>query len=87
MVGGWKGGISRTYSYRLKKDMPKVCSSCGERPCEHCGRGPKLVLHHIDENPRNNDPSNLTILCGRCHHLVHGKQFYLSSPALSGRKK
>ena len=30
-------------------------------------------LHHIDENPSNNDPSNLRLLCVRCHAARHGK--------------
>lgn len=28
-------------------------------------------LHHIDEDPSNNDPLNLIPLCGNCHGRVH----------------
>ncbi|WP_420645773.1 HNH endonuclease [Candidatus Leptofilum sp.] len=34
--------------------------------CAICGAD-KLHLHHIDENPSNNDPENLIPLCPNCH--------------------
>ena len=30
-----------------------------------------LAVHHLDENPANNDPSNLVTLCGTCHAVHH----------------
>jgi hypothetical protein len=30
-----------------------------------------LELHHIDHNPKNNELSNLKILCSNCHSLEH----------------
>lgn len=44
--------------------------------CEKCGRSrreTRLYVHHIDENPLNNDPSNLITLCGSCHQLTHAQ--------------
>lgn len=41
-------------------------------PCTRCG-APKAERHHIDENTANNDPSNIAILCRRCHMLVDGR--------------
>lgn len=42
--------------------------------CERCREDGRVhrakVLHHIDEDPRNNDPSNLEALC-RDHHEIH----------------
>lgn len=32
---------------------------------------PTEDVHHIDKNPRNNDPSNLIVLPEREHHLLH----------------
>jgi 5-methylcytosine-specific restriction endonuclease McrA len=29
-----------------------------------------MNVHHIDQNPNNNDPSNLITLCVRCHQAV-----------------
>lgn len=43
-----------------------VCQKC------HAEFGlDELVVHHINENPLNNDKDNLTTLCRRCHALVH----------------
>lgn len=52
--------------------------------CEDCGTGNekrdtdgflrskiRLTIHHIDENVRNNDPSNLSTLCRKCHDKLH----------------
>lgn len=40
--------------------------------CEVCGvRSRKLQIHHKDRNPFNNIPSNLLIICRRCHGKIH----------------
>ena len=39
--------------------------------CFLCGAKRNLHVHHIDEDPTNNDPSNLVTLCEACHRLVH----------------
>ena len=42
--------------------------------CEICGeRIRKLLVHHKDHNPRNDDPTNLQTLCNPCHKMVHGQ--------------
>ena len=38
--------------------------------CAFCGRE-KPQLHHIDENPSNNEETNLLPLCPNCHWLPH----------------
>lgn len=38
----------------------RTCCKCEER-------GLPIQIHHIDEDPGNNDPSNLAVLCLRCH--------------------
>jgi 5-methylcytosine-specific restriction endonuclease McrA len=30
----------------------------------------QIVCHHIDEDTSNNDPSNLVMLCRKCHGFV-----------------
>lgn len=45
------------------KDIVGACQSCGETEV--------LDLHHIDENRRNNLPSNHVILCPNCHARIH----------------
>ena len=42
--------------------------------CELCGRlatETQMYVHHRDENPMNNDPTNLQTLCGSCHRREH----------------
>lgn len=39
--------------------------------CETCGSTSKLHAHHVDENWRNNDPSNIQTLCATCHLKLH----------------
>lgn len=42
--------------------------------CQICGRSGHHV-HHKDENPQNNNPSNLMTLCGSCHRHCHSPNF------------
>lgn len=43
--------------------------------CRRCGlrdsRKGKLHVHHIDENNKNHDLTNLITLCNSCHRTVH----------------
>ncbi len=55
---------SRSKSTRSMKESCEMCGSTGYRH-----------VHHKDENPRNNDPSNLQTLCVSCHALVHSPNF------------
>jgi hypothetical protein len=34
-----------------------------------------IDVHHIDEDPSNNDPSNLIALCPTCHNAFHRKVY------------
>src|SRR5262249_16956080 len=38
----------------------RTCCVCRER-------GKPVQIHHIDEDPSNNDPDNLAVLCVHCH--------------------
>ena len=43
------------------------CEACGE-PIQYLPSGrPQCQTHHIDGDPRNNDPANLLVCCARCH--------------------
>lgn len=44
---------------QVLKEYNHRCSRCGEDNPQ---------LHHIDEDPSNNDPLNLIPLCPNCHH-------------------
>jgi 5-methylcytosine-specific restriction endonuclease McrA len=39
--------------------------------CERCGSTDSLIIHHVDENRRNNKPDNLETLCRSCHSKEH----------------
>lgn len=41
-------------------------------PCSKCGAA-KAERHHRDDNTANNDPSNIAILCRRCHMDEDGR--------------
>ena len=48
-----------------------------ERPrCLYSG---KLHIHHIDENPSNNSPSNLLAVCPNCHSHIHDGAFSMDA--------
>lgn len=42
------------------------------RGCSICGSKGKMVVHHVDENYRNNNLKNMRILCYKCHNQLHG---------------
>ena len=63
----WKNGES---SYR------KIALDNKTESCEKCGYDEYievLEVHHKDKNRKNNDISNLEILCPTCHKIEHFK--------------
>lgn len=42
------------------------------KKCEWCENTERLEVDHIDENPNNNHPLNLRVLCHSCHLKRHG---------------
>lgn len=61
----WSSGIGSYRKILDRTDAEKKCLACNavdERI---------LVVHHIDQNRKNNDATNLIWLCHNCHHLVH----------------
>lgn len=63
-----KGMIQETVTLaglraRAKKFRKAACETCGSRK--------KLSVHHLDENPANNDSKNLKTLCNSCHQKWH----------------
>lgn len=57
-------------SYMVRKfaflHKPKKCEICGYDEYDF-----NLDVHHYDENPLNNDLSNLKVLCVMCHRKLH----------------
>ena len=76
-----------TISRYIRELFNYHCARCGidcRNPASHVA---VLQVHHIDENPRNNNFENLIPLCARCHLQIekearlhapnHGKQLEL----------
>lgn len=54
--------ISQKQRYIAISSHP-FCTMCGMKPSD----GIRLEVDHIDENPSNNEPINLQVLCGSCN--------------------
>lgn len=56
------------------KNAEYTCQECGREGAtinENTGSEVILTVHHIDENPGNNERENLICLCQGCHLAVH----------------
>ena len=83
-----KGGAATPQAGRLRAEKLYPLG-----PCERCDQLGTL-RHHRDENPLNNEPENVEILCHRCHAKAHGlrggvhwnarKQRWVARPRFNG---
>lgn len=48
----------------LQKEINSSCPFCNNEEVGH------FQIHHIDENPANNDSGNLLLLCPNCHSQI-----------------
>ena len=65
MLAKPKTGTSwMTVHYHARQLLPTGC-------CEICGRSQNVDVHHKDNNPQNNEISNLQRLCRSCHLKAH----------------
>lgn len=55
----------RTAKLRLMASREKICERCGYNKKEI------LNVHHKDRNKKNNDQTNLELLCPNCHAEEH----------------
>src|SRR6266852_5884563 len=60
-----QGAESKTRKAVPKATRSQVLAEFNHR-CAVCGTD-RPQIHHIDENPSNNDPMNLIPLCPNCH--------------------
>lgn len=70
MAQGMQKEICRSLSHSHSKAARTV-----KPACEACGKKGRLHVHHIDEDPTNNTPSNLKTLCSSCHRRSHSPNF------------
>lgn len=67
----------KDFSRELKKQIGK-CQSCG-----HDGSGKNyLTTAHLDQNPTNNEPENIKVLCRSCH-IQFDQKFHLFTMSTS----
>lgn len=55
--------VGRKRAWRIFRDLG---------PCTQCG-AEKSERHHKDENPGNNHPENIAVLCHKCHMAEHAR--------------
>ena len=55
--------VMRTF---IKSKFNHTCTKCNEK-----GNSFSIIVHHLDEDKYNNEESNLTTLCRKCHYKVH----------------
>lgn len=80
----WKGGATPLrQSFYSSQEWKQACRAVYRRDsatCQRClvsARDTKLHVHHIVSfayEPLRANPSNLTLLCNRCHRWVHSKK-------------
>ncbi len=63
--GNWKGGENTYRKIMLRNNIKPICSKCDITNVK------VLVVHHIDQNRKNNKIDNLRWLCRNCHYLAH----------------
>lgn len=61
----WRHGENAYKNMLLRSRIPPVCRLCCQRDLQ------VLVVHHFDQNRKNNKLKNLCWLCHNCHFLVH----------------
>lgn len=71
-VSGTRGeyGISNHIKRYLFEKYNNKCSRCGWHEVNQYTGNIPLEIEHIDGNYKNNDESNLDLLCPNCHSLT-----------------
>ena len=55
--------------------------------CDINGKNKKLFVHHLDGNHENDNIENLSIVCSKCHNIIHkrGYNFWTSQNRKDGK--
>jgi len=60
----WKGGVNQDYYQRLAKDNFK-------QECSICKSTKNILVHHKNQDQKDNRLENLVVVCKSCHSLIH----------------
>lgn len=77
----WRGDLA---SQHAKRTRAQRLYRLGK--CQRCGK-PATERHHKDDNPGNNEASNVERLCRRCHMVADGRLERLIAKAKEPRKQ
>lgn len=61
----WKHGGGAYRNTMLRSNKTPICLNCKLKDIR------VLIVHHIDEDRKNNRLDNLMWLCRNCHYLIH----------------
>lgn len=70
IVEGSKKRNRKNYLKIAKENKKWVCENCGKT---ETNKSFDLIVHHKDKNNKNNELSNLIVLCQNCHSYIHRK--------------
>ena len=73
----WKGGFRHYYFTKYRAIAKSL-----EQICQKCGTNEKLIVHHKDNNYKNNNIENLMIICRGCHNTIHKSKTVLIGEAV-----
>lgn len=72
-------------SAKAAKKLRETVGRC-ER-CDHDGSESRLSVHHRDRNKRNQAPTNLVVLCWRCHMRDHAERGEIGRTPYPGKRR
>ena len=55
----------------LTREQRELVKDTFDNTCAHCPKDTRLMIHHLDGNPNNNEIENLILLCDECHSDQH----------------
>lgn len=67
------GQLSRHVMRWVHERADNKCELCGFDKVHPRTGNSILEIHHVDENPENNRPENLKLLCPNCHALADSR--------------
>jgi len=75
----WRGGKSfEKYGIEWTQTLKRSIRERDHYTCQLCGKlqgDTAFIVHHIDQNKRNNNPNNLVTLCRSCHMEIHQRDY------------